>query len=63
MCFTILADVAITVATFFLSHSKRIFMIKRFLSKNEVVEVWIPVVICYGFIAMAILIAEYGRQR
>jgi hypothetical protein len=40
---------------------KRISMIKRFLSKKEVIEIWIPVMIGYGFIAMSITIVEYGK--
>jgi hypothetical protein len=61
VCVLWLNDVAITVATFFLSHLKVISMIKRFFSRKEVIEIWIPVAIGYGFIAIAIAIVEYGR--
>jgi hypothetical protein len=36
-------------------------MIKRFFSRKEVIEIWIPVAIGYGFIAIAIAIVEYGK--
>jgi hypothetical protein len=45
----------------FLSHLKVFSMIKRFLSKKEIIEIWIPVAIGYGFIAIAIAIVEYGK--
>jgi hypothetical protein len=36
-------------------------MIRRFFNRKEIVEVWIPMMIGYGFIAMAIAIVEYGK--
>jgi hypothetical protein len=46
---------------FFYHIKKRICMIKRFLSRKEVIEIWIPIAIGYGFVAIAIAITEYGK--